>query len=132
MVKQASSVEGVFLVGPAGGVLRPWCGKCHKFLKSENAAHDCTPVNLAAVRRSGGAGKTKRRIRLTPKNKETLSKVFDAAALGEDAVRLIGKLAQYSKKKSVSGKKIAQLIKGMNGLSKRGAKRSAHLKKRFL
>lgn len=85
MVKQASSTEGVFLVGPAGGPLRPWCGKCHKFLKSETAEHDCTPIDLRQVRRSKAAsgGGKKRTPKLTPRKQEILKKVLDYAAVGK-------------------------------------------------
>lgn len=132
-MKTPSSTPGIFLVGPAGGKMRPWCSHCHKFLKSETAAHDCTPVNLAAHRgSSGGAGKVRRRIRLTPKTKATLAKVFEAAALAEDAMRALNKLSKYAKKKSVSGSKLARLVKSGSGLSKRGNKRASSLKKRFL
>ena len=134
MVKQESSVPGVYLVGPSGGKLRPWCGKCHKFLKSESAAHDCTPVNLKGVRRaSSSAGGKKRRIRLTDKNRALLSKVFDAAALGEDTLKLFSNIKAYSKKKKVSGARLAKLASAMDkGLTKKGSKRAASLKKKFL
>lgn len=132
MVKQESSVAGVYLVGPSGGKLRPWCGKCHKFLKSENAAHDCTPVSLKGVRRPVTGGKRKR-IRLTDKNRALLSRVFDAAALGEDTLKLLSKIKAYSKKKKVSGARLAKLASSMDkGLSKKGSKRAASLKKKFL
>lgn len=133
MVKQESSTPGVYLVGPAGGKLRPWCGHCHKFLKSENAAHDCTPVSLSSVRRAkGSSGGAKRRIRLTDKNRALLGKVFDAAAFGEDVLRLVKKLTPYTKKKSISGKRLAKILKGSGSLSKTGTKRASSLKKRFL
>lgn len=133
MVKQATSTPDVYLVGPSGGKLRPWCGKCHKFLKSEGSAHDCTPVHLthhSGSRKSTGG---KRRIRLTDKNKSMLSKIFDAAAVGEDALRLLYKIREYSKKPKVSGKRLAKLAASFDkGLSKRGQKRASSLKKRFL
>lgn len=133
MVKQESSTPGVYLVGPSGGKMRPWCGHCHKFLKSETAPHDCNPVNLSSARSAKGASKgAKRRIRLTDKNKALLSKVFEAAAFGEDAVRVMKKLSAYSKRKNVSGKRLARLIKDSGSLSKTGTKRAASLKKRFL
>ena len=133
MVKQESSVAGIYLVGPSGGKLRPWCGHCHKFLKSETAPHDCTPVNLSAARRSGGSSKGRRRIRLTEKTKNTLSRVFEAAAAGEEALKILSKIKKYSKQKKVSGKRLAKLAASMDrGLSKRGIKRASSLKKRFL
>lgn len=131
MVKQESSTPGVYLVGPSGGKLRPWCSHCHKFLKSETASHDCTPVNLSAHRGSS-SGKSRKRIRLTESNKALLNKVFEAAAYGEDALRVLKKLNKYSKRKSISGKRLANALKSANTLSKRGSKRAAHLKKRFL
>lgn len=84
MVKEPSSVEGVFLVGPAGGKLRPWCGKCHKFLKSETADHDCTPVDFSKVRsmkKAGGA--SKRNPRLTPKKIKVLTVYLDYASVSK-------------------------------------------------
>ncbi len=132
-MKTPSSTPGVFLVGPAGGKMRPWCAHCHKFLKSETAAHDCTPVNLSAARKSGSSSHgARKRIRLTPKTKATLNKVFEAAALAEDAMRVLNKLSKYGKKKSISGAKIAKIVKGASELSKRGNKRASSLKKRFL
>lgn len=78
MVKKESGTPGVFLVGPAGKE-RPWCGKCHKFLKSETAAHDCSPPHLSGSHKSSsGAGR--KRIRLTPKTRDALEKVFKSAA----------------------------------------------------
>lgn len=131
MVKQESSVAGIYLVGPSGGKLRPWCGHCHKFLKSETAPHDCTPVSRSGIKRS--SGKAKRRIRLTDKNRSILERVFDAAALGEDALKVINKIKQYSKQKKVSGKRLAKLAAAMDrGLSSKGSKRASRLKKRFL
>ena len=84
MVKQPSSVEGVFLVGPAGGKLRPWCGKCHKFLKSETAVHDCTPVDFSKVRaKKGSGGTSKRNPRLTPKKIKILAAYLDYASVSK-------------------------------------------------
>ena len=84
MVKVASSTAGVFLVGPEGGKLRPWCGKCHKFLKSETAAHDCTPVDLKAVRAkqkaAGTATKHRNSIKMTAKRQALLKKLVGYAA----------------------------------------------------
>lgn len=132
MVKQASSTPGVFLVGPSGGKLRPWCSHCHKFLKSETATHDCTPISLSAHRSSGPKG-AKRRIRLTDKTRATLKKVFQAAALGEEALKAISKIKAYSKHKTVSGKRLAKLASALDkGMSKAGAKRASRLEKRFL
>lgn len=132
-MKTPSSTPGVFLVGSAGGKMIPWCGKCHKFLKSETAPHDCTPVDLRAARKKGqGSSKGRRHIRLTPKNKDVLNKVFEAAALAEDAMKAFNKLSKYAKRKTVSGAKIGRLIKDGTGLSKRGTKRASSLKKRFL
>lgn len=132
MVKQQSSVSGVFLVGPAGGKLRPWCAHCHKFLKSETAPHDCTPINLSSVRKTKSVG-GRRRIRLTEKNRTLLSKVFDAAALGEDVLKLLHKIKKYSKNKKITGKRLSTLASSLDkGLSKKGSKRAASLKKRFL
>lgn len=83
MVKVPSTVEGVYMVGPEGGKLRPWCGKCHKFLKSENASHDCTPVDLKAARhRAASLSKeTKnRKFRMTKnRKKQLLGLIKDAA-----------------------------------------------------
>lgn len=131
MVKQESSTPGVYLVGPSGGKLRPWCGHCHKFLKSENAAHDCTPVSPG--RRSSGPKGSRRRIRLTDKNRALLKKVFNAAAIGEELLKTLSKLKKYTKRKSITGKRLSQLTSGMDrGLSKTGAKRVARLEKHFL
>ena len=132
MVKQQSSVAGVYLVGPAGGKLRPWCGHCHKFLKSETAPHDCTPINLSSVRKTK-LKVGRRRIRLTDKNRVMLGKVFEAAALGEDVLKVLHKIKEYSKKKKINGKRLATLASSLDkGLSKKGAKRASSLKKRFL
>lgn len=79
MVKIASSVPGVFLVGSAGGKMRPWCGSCHKFLKSETAPHDCTPMTVHRGSRKSSFG-GRRRIRLTPKTKAALTEIFRLAA----------------------------------------------------
>ena len=93
MVKVASSTSGVFLVGPSNDKLRPWCGKCHKFLKSETAEHDCTPVNLAAVRRSKSSSTTKKRSpKLTEKKLKLLNKYLDYASVGKVMASQLKKL----------------------------------------
>lgn len=94
MVKQESSVPGVYLVGPSGGKLRPWCGHCHKFLKSEDAAHDCTPVNLQAARRnaSSGSGKRRRNPRLTPRKIQVLEYLAGDAAINRAMERYAKKI----------------------------------------
>lgn len=79
MVKRESGTPGVYLVGPAGKE-RPWCGKCHKFLKSETAAHDCTPAHLSGGARTRSSPGSRRRIRLTPKTRAALEQVFRSAA----------------------------------------------------
>lgn len=130
-MKTPSSVAGIFLVGPAGGKLRPWCGHCHKFLKSETAPHDCTPIDFSKVRASakkstGG----KRRIRLTPKNKATLEKVFKAAALGEDLAKKMSKVYSLCQAKKPNVKAIKRVLS--KGDSKGVEKRSNRLVKKFL
>ena len=130
MVKQESSTPGVYLVGPSGGKMRPWCGKCHKFLKSETAPHDCTPSLVKGSHRPSSSGGKRRRIRLTDKTRALLSKVFEAAALGEGCLRIMDKLRKYSKNKQVSGSKIAKLV--TSPATKSSIKRAASLKKRFL
>lgn len=131
-MKTPSSVEGIFLVGPAGGKLRPWCGHCHKFLKSETAPHDCTPVDFSKVRSSrktSGAGK--RRIRLTDKTRSILSKIFKAAAIGECLVKKVAKLQSLSKAKKPSIKTIKKVLSKIEG-DHSAEKRAARLIKKFL
>lgn len=134
-MKTPSSTPGVFLVGPSGGKLRPWCAHCHKFLKSETAAHDCTPVDFRAARAAGAAkaSQGRRRIRLTEKNRALLSKVFEGAALGEYLLKVLSKVQKLSKQKTVSGKKIGKALKGVkDGVPASAMKRGNSLKKRFL
>lgn len=134
-MKTPSSTPGVFLVGPSGGKLRPWCAHCHKFLKSETAAHDCTPVDFRAARAAGAAkaSQGRRRIRLTEKNRALLSKVFEGAALGEYLLKVLSKVQKLSKQKTVSGKKIGKVLKAVkDGVPASAMKRGNSLKKRFL
>ena len=130
-MKTPSSVEGVYLVGPAGGKLRPWCGHCHKFLKSETAPHDCTPVDLSKAR---GASKSsaggKKRIRLTPKNREYLDKVFKAAAIGEGLSKKLAKVLSMCQAKRPNIKAIKKALMSLE--AKSVEKRAAHLVKKFL
>ena len=131
-MKTPSSTPGIFLVGPSGGKLRPWCSHCHKFLKSETAPHDCTPVDFKAAR-AKSSGKGRRRIRLTEKNRALLSKVFEGAALGEHLLKVLAKVQKMSKQKTVSGKKIGKVLKAVkDGAPSSAIKRGNSLKKRFL
>ena len=128
MVKIASSTPGVFLVGPAGKE-RPWCGKCHKFLKSETAAHDCTPAHLS--HRSGGSQTgARKRIRLSPKTKNSLDKVFRSAAREMALAHSLGKLSQATKDKSIL-KAAKSLIKKMKDPKAPASKKYKQLTKRF-
>ena len=130
-MKIASSVEGVFLVGPSGGKLRPWCGHCHKFLKSETAPHDCTPIDFAKVRgASKKSSEGRKRIRLTPKNKAILNKVFKAAALGEDLSKKMSKIHSLCQAKKPNIKAIKKAV--TKAESKSVEKRANHLVKKFL
>lgn len=106
MVKIASSTNGVFLVGPSEGKLRPWCGHCHKFLKSETAAHDCTPVNLQAARaqrKVAGTKKARKSIKLTEKRLNFLKKLANYAA----SMRIVESVQRRLLKAKTSKAKIA-------------------------
>lgn len=128
-MKVPSSVPGIFLVGSSEGKMRPWCGHCHKFLKSETAAHDCTPVNFSQVRRAPGGAK--KRIRLTQKNRAMLEKIFQAAALGECLLKKTAKLQNLAKAKKPNMKAIKRNLAKMEGDAS-AAKRAARLVKKFL
>lgn len=128
MVKIESSVPGVYLVGPAGKE-RPWCGKCHKFLKSETAAHDCTPAHLSGGRKAVPGAR--RRIRLTPKTKSCLDKVFRSAAKEAVLSPALTKLAASSTDKAILSA-AKKLRRKMKDAASSGAKKYAKLVKRFL
>lgn len=130
MVKQESSTPGVYLVGPAGGNLRPWCGKCHKFLKSENAPHDCTPVNLSSHRGKKTSNGKRKRIRLTDKTRAKLAKVFQAAVFGDAALRAFRKLKSIPTNKTVTGKRISKTLDKV--MKKSDDKRLNRLIRKFL
>ena len=100
MVKIASSTECVYLVGPAEGKLRPWCGHCHKFLKSETAPHDCTPVNLQAARKSSHSSGKKRNPKLTPKKIKILAQYLDFASIGKVMAPQMKRLQSAKTKKA--------------------------------
>ena len=100
MVKVASSTEGVFLVGPSNDKLRPWCGKCHKFLKSETAAHDCTPVDLRAVRQKGTSKKS-RRFRMTKTKQKVIMAMIKDAAYEHNAHKGLRKLEKAKSDKAI-------------------------------
>lgn len=118
MVKIPTSNPDVFLVGPAGKE-KPWCGKCHKFLKSEGAAHDCT-----MVRPKGGSSRgSRKRIRLTDNNKAKLSELFKGAA--RDAV-VASKLATL---RAASDKKA--LLRAARSLQKAISKGKSRVDKKY-
>lgn len=126
MVKKESGTPGVYLVGPAGKE-RPWCGKCHKFLKSETAPHDCSPPHLSGSHKSSSAGGRKR-IRLTPKTRDALEQIFKsaskecvlssklkklAAATSDKAIMAAARALKRKMKdpKAPAGKKYSKLVK---------------------
>ena len=130
MVKTASSVEGIYLVGPAGGKMRPWCGKCHKFLKSETADHDCAPVDFSKVRaakKSGGSRPHK--FRMTAKRDAMLKSLIQAGGI----VKCIeGPLRQLQSAKSPAemNKALKKMAKAL-GNKKRIASKASSLYKKF-
>ncbi len=109
MVKIASSVPGVYLVGPSEGKVRPWCGKCHKFLKSETADHDCTPVNLSAYR---GKSSKPRRFRMTKKKQAIILDLVKHAALEKGTHKCILSLSSAKSDKALlkAAKKLKKVI----------------------
>lgn len=119
MVKIPTSNPDVFLVGPAGKE-KPWCGKCHKFLKSEGAAHDCT-----MVRPRGGASKpgSRKRIRLSPGNREKLQDAFRGAARDAVVEHKIAAIRKASDKKA--------LLRAAKGLQKAISKGKGRMEKKF-
>ena len=118
MVKIASSTPGVYLVGPAGKE-RPWCGKCHKFLKSETAAHDCS---ISRPSSSSSRGGRKKRIRLTPKTIASLSDIFESAAREMVLNAQLKKLADARSSQQIVGRAkslIKKLSKGKAAAEKK-------------
>lgn len=117
MVKIESSTPGVYLVGPAGKE-RPWCGKCHKFLKSETAAHDCRISRPSSSSRGG----RKKRIRLTPKTITSLSNIFESAAREMVLNAQLKKLADARSSKQILGRAkslVKKLSKGKSAAEKK-------------
>ena len=130
MVKKESGTPGVYLVGPVGKE-RPWCGKCHKFLKSETAVHDCTPAHLSGGSHKGASGGGRKRIRLTPKTRGALEKVFRSAAKEMTLGPKLAKLASASSDKALLSAARA-LKRKMKDPKAPAAKKYSSLSKRFL
>lgn len=125
MVKTPSSVEGVFLVGPAGGKMRPWCGKCHKFLKSETADHDCTPIDFSKVRAAKKAtGSKSKKFRMTKKRDAILKSLIQAGGI----IRCIEgplKTIQNAKSPAEATKAVKKLMKVLSNKKKITSKTSS-------
>lgn len=128
MVKTPTANPDVFLVGPVGRQI-PWCNKCHKFLKSENAPHDCRRPDLHSSRSKSSTPGSKKRIRLTPKTRGALEDLFHAAARdlimkgvlqslasAKGDKELLSKAKSFQKK---SSKSAAEITKKYNKLVKR-------------
>jgi hypothetical protein len=127
MVKTPTANPDVFLVGPVGRQI-PWCNKCHKFLKSENAPHDCRRPDLHSSRSKAVPG-SKKRIRLTPKTRDALEEIFRAAARDMCMKGVCQAIAQAKGDKEIlhkaksfqkkSSKSAADITKKYNKLIKR-------------
>lgn len=130
MVKIPSNTPDVYLVGPSGRE-RPWCGKCHKFLKSETAAHDCTPMHLGGGHRSSSSSGGRKRIRLTPKTRANLEGIFRSAAKEMTLNKSLCSLSRAVGDKAIlhAAKKVLRAMKSPKGTA---SKKYSHLVKRFL
>lgn len=129
MVKTPSSVDGIYLVGPAGGKMRPWCGKCHKFLKSETAAHDCTPIDFSKVRaaKKANGGKSKK-FRMTKKRDVLLKKLIQAGGIVKSIENSLDKIEKASSPKALH-KAVSGLKRSLNNKKGIAAKTSSLYKK---